>query len=81
MGYIGLLLNAPYKIDSMVWMRCRLCSHTYSGLYASFHSRLNKVEGKMGEKALNGGNQGFWGYRGFWGRTLVLGILEVSTQF
>jgi hypothetical protein len=22
MGYIGLLLNAPYKIDSMVWMRC-----------------------------------------------------------
>jgi hypothetical protein len=21
MGYIGLLLNAPYKIDSMVWMR------------------------------------------------------------
>jgi hypothetical protein len=20
-GYIGLLLNAPYKIDSMVWMR------------------------------------------------------------
>jgi hypothetical protein len=20
MGYIGLLLNAPYKIDSMVWM-------------------------------------------------------------
>jgi hypothetical protein len=26
MGYIGLLLNAPYKIDSMVWMRCGLCS-------------------------------------------------------
>jgi hypothetical protein len=25
MGYIGLLLNAPYKIDSMVWMRCGLC--------------------------------------------------------
>jgi hypothetical protein len=21
MGYRGLLLNAPYKIDSMVWMR------------------------------------------------------------
>jgi hypothetical protein len=21
MGYIGLLLNAPYKIDSMVWMK------------------------------------------------------------
>jgi uncharacterized membrane protein len=25
-GYIGLLLNAPYKIDSMVWMRLGLCS-------------------------------------------------------
>jgi hypothetical protein len=24
MGYIGLLLNAPYKIDSMVWMRLGL---------------------------------------------------------
>jgi hypothetical protein len=24
MGYIGLLLNAPYKIDSMVWMRMRI---------------------------------------------------------
>jgi hypothetical protein len=21
MGYVGLLLNAPYKIDSMMWMR------------------------------------------------------------
>jgi hypothetical protein len=30
MGYIGLLLNAPYKRDSMVWMRCRLDSF-YSG--------------------------------------------------
>jgi hypothetical protein len=25
MGYRGLLLNAPYKIDSMVWMRLGLC--------------------------------------------------------
>jgi intracellular septation protein A len=24
MGYIGLLLNAPYKIDSMVWMRMEM---------------------------------------------------------
>jgi hypothetical protein len=24
MGYRGLLLNAPYKIDSMVWMRMRM---------------------------------------------------------
>jgi hypothetical protein len=27
MGYRGLLLNAPYKIDSMVWMRLGLCSY------------------------------------------------------
>jgi hypothetical protein len=36
MGYIGLLLNAPYKIDSMVWMMMRiltcfllLCLYTF----------------------------------------------------
>jgi hypothetical protein len=33
MGYIGLLLNAPYKIDSMVWMRIRFGSEIYSLLY------------------------------------------------
>jgi hypothetical protein len=26
MEYIGLLLNAPYKIDSMVWMRLIMIS-------------------------------------------------------
>jgi hypothetical protein len=40
MGYIGLLLNAPYKIDSMVWMRIEMsflivffvvCCVTYGG--------------------------------------------------
>jgi hypothetical protein len=33
MGYIGLLLNAPYKIDSMVWMS--LMSFVYSLLSIS----------------------------------------------
>jgi hypothetical protein len=28
MGYIGLLLNAPYKIDSMVWMRIGMMMYT-----------------------------------------------------
>jgi hypothetical protein len=35
MGYIGLLLNAPYKIDSMVWMRLMI----YFG-YLSFNYSL-----------------------------------------
>jgi hypothetical protein len=26
MGYRGLLLNAPYKIDSLVWMRLMMIS-------------------------------------------------------
>jgi hypothetical protein len=41
MGYIGLLLNAPYKIDSMVWMTLMMICNTFrlnllcffSGLY------------------------------------------------
>jgi hypothetical protein len=33
MGYIGLLLNAPYKIDSMVWM----CMWIRFLIYACFH--------------------------------------------
>jgi hypothetical protein len=31
MGYIGLLLNAPYKIDSMVWMRLMMSFVIYFG--------------------------------------------------
>jgi hypothetical protein len=30
MGYRGLLLNAPYKIDSMVWMRLMSMGFVYS---------------------------------------------------
>jgi hypothetical protein len=36
MGYIGLLLNAPYKIDSMVWMRMRMMFVMYNVLYSSY---------------------------------------------
>jgi hypothetical protein len=52
MGYIDLLLNAPYKIDSMVWMRLM-------SLYFLFHlsgclnfSWLNKLMGKMWYRTL-----------------------------
>jgi hypothetical protein len=37
MGYIGLLLNAPYKIDSMVWMRCGLCSLSFCEFFMLAH--------------------------------------------
>jgi hypothetical protein len=30
MGYIGLVLNAPYKIDSMVWMSLMIFAFVYS---------------------------------------------------
>jgi hypothetical protein len=33
MGYTGLLLNAPYKIDSMVWMRLMLFGSLFLVLY------------------------------------------------
>jgi hypothetical protein len=35
MGYIGLLLNAPYKIDSMVWMRLMMIVFVFSWLFCS----------------------------------------------
>jgi hypothetical protein len=34
MGYIGLLLNAPYKIDRLMWMR--LDSLVYYSFYLYF---------------------------------------------
>jgi hypothetical protein len=46
MGYIGLLLNAPYKIDSMMWMSLMMMcsvSHVNEGL--SFWSGLWKPGG------------------------------------
>jgi hypothetical protein len=33
MGYIGLLLNAPYKIDSMVWMRLMMIVFVFLVLF------------------------------------------------
>jgi hypothetical protein len=35
MGYIGLLLNAPYKIDSIVWMRMMLMMLLLSTFFGS----------------------------------------------
>jgi hypothetical protein len=40
MGYIGLLLNAPYKIDSMVWMRMMI----------KLNVRSNRISGCPGYK-------------------------------
>jgi hypothetical protein len=38
MGHIGLLLNAPYKIDSMMWMRLVIsfCMFFAYGILAYF---------------------------------------------
>jgi hypothetical protein len=36
MGYIGLLLNAPYKIDRMVWMMLGLISYYFFCLLFSY---------------------------------------------
>jgi hypothetical protein len=53
MGYIGLLLNAPYKIDSMVWMMlmmmCRFCIDYLSFLFWVW---LSKLGHKMGVRTL-----------------------------
>jgi hypothetical protein len=38
MGYRGLLLNAPYKIDSMVWMRLGYDSYLLLVLYLTWIS-------------------------------------------
>jgi hypothetical protein len=38
MGYIGLLLNAPYKIDSMVWMRLIMIVFVFSMLVLNLQS-------------------------------------------
>jgi hypothetical protein len=54
MGYIGLLLNAPYKIDSMVWMRMMLMWFVLRMTETSLLviNRLNEPQGKMDKKAL-----------------------------
>jgi hypothetical protein len=50
MGYIGLLLNAPYKIDSMVWMRLMMiCMIIYYSVFVFVVLwGLSEPEGKMG---------------------------------
>jgi hypothetical protein len=53
MGYIGLLLNAPYKIDSMVWMRIWMMLGTFSvSKYISFLKWLNEPGGILVKEAL-----------------------------
>jgi hypothetical protein len=37
MGYIGLLLNAPYKIDSMVWMRMEIYFYYACSVFLLLH--------------------------------------------
>jgi hypothetical protein len=47
MGYIGLLLNAPYKIDSMVWMRLMI---SFCG--SSLTEALFVLTGYMNQKGI-----------------------------
>jgi hypothetical protein len=67
MGYVGLLLNAPYKIDSMVWMRMLMTFFLFvSCFFFLFFCLAILTRGyfEIG-RSQNGGVQGFWGYRGF----------------
>jgi hypothetical protein len=60
MGYIGLLLNAPYKIDSMVWMMLMMISFLLSdNSVFCLLSRLGKPGDKIGCRALKWGCLGF----------------------
>jgi hypothetical protein len=54
MGYIGLLLNAPYKIDSMMEMRLMRMSFllTLFSLFFVGFCGLSKPENKIGVGAL-----------------------------
>jgi hypothetical protein len=44
MGYIGLLLNAPYKIDSMVWMRLGYILVSICASFACLFWGLSELE-------------------------------------
>jgi hypothetical protein len=61
MGYIGLLLNAPYKIDSMVWMMLMMMVFCFRSwcLFSTILLGLYEPGVKGGRKDLNGGGQGF----------------------
>jgi hypothetical protein len=52
MGYIGLLLNAPYKIDSIVWMRLVLISFVVVFSFFLFFCWLYEPRGILGMWAL-----------------------------
>jgi hypothetical protein len=49
MGYIGLLLNAPYKIDSMVWMMLMMMTFLLFSFFSFLYdlSWLIELKGKM----------------------------------
>jgi uncharacterized membrane protein len=51
MGYIGLLLNAPYKIDRMMGCVCGYSSYfIFSFAFLLVFIGLYKLRDKMGEK-------------------------------
>jgi hypothetical protein len=50
MGYIGLLLNAPYKIDSMVWMWMWISFYMYRALFLPFLFWLYEPEEQNGDE-------------------------------
>jgi hypothetical protein len=67
MGYRGLLLNAPYKIDSMMEMMLMW-------IWAVFRYGLSSRSSSWGA-ARTKGKKALLGHRGFGVESLVLGIL------
>jgi hypothetical protein len=53
MGYIGLLLNAPYKRDRLMWMRCGYFSFFFQDYFLFFGVGVNE---------LPPGKRLFWGF-------------------
>jgi hypothetical protein len=73
MGYIGLLLNAPYKIDSMVWMRMWMRMRRRLMICLNLlYSRVNEPKIEISV---------FCYIMGFRGATLVLHILRIKARF
>jgi hypothetical protein len=65
MGYIGLLLNAPYKIDSIVWMRLMWIYLNFSYLSSFCSGRLYEPEAPVREKDRKCAQPRFRKYPGF----------------
>jgi hypothetical protein len=63
MGYVGLLLNAPYKIDSMVWMMICFILLCFLVFSFCFYDSLGYINQGTNEEwgPGNRGNQGFRG--------------------